>query len=151
MAVSAGTKVSGGSEVKLAVLIGTASFVLLMLAWGFNRLILHSRSENRRPEPTWLSLSQVRSQTSDGRMLSVKVNLMLKDKDDLDELKPYTPAFKAIVAQTGSEMSSEDAVGSQRIVHFGESVKESINDYLNEERVKPRIRRVAFEEFRLMP
>lgn len=150
MAVSASPKVGGGSEVKLAVLIGLATVFFLMGAWAFNRIIGKADAP-KHPEPTWLDVSPVKAQTADGRVLSVKVNLMLKDKDDLDVLKPYEPAFKAIVAQTGSNLSSEDAVGRERILQFGETLKGSINDYLNEERVKPRIKRIAFEEFRLLP
>ena len=35
-------------------------------------------------------------------------------------------------------------------MQFGATVKESVNDYLNEQQVKARIKRVAFEEFKLM-
>ncbi|HET8869534.1 MAG TPA: flagellar basal body-associated FliL family protein [Aquabacterium sp.] len=150
MATSASPKFTGGSELKLAVLIGMATVLFLMGAWAFNR-IMGQPSEPERPKPTWLGVSPVRAQTSDGRMLSVKVNFMLKSKDDLDELTPYEPAFKSIVAEAGANLSSDDAIGRDNILHFGETVKASVNDYLNEQRIKPRVKRVAFEEFRLLP
>ena len=65
-------------------------------------------------------------------------------------LKPYEPAFKSLVAEAGSTLDSNDARGADRIMQFGATVKESVNDYLNEQQVKARIKRVAFEEFKLM-
>lgn len=150
MAIPSSRRLSfGGSEFKLAVLIGLATLVFLMAAWALNRLIQPSAPE--RPVPVWLGVSQVTAQTSDGRMLSVKVNLMLKNKDDVEVLAPYEPVFRSIVADTGASMSSDQATGSERIIQFGQTVKEEVNDYLHEQNVQPRIKRVAFEEFKLMP
>jgi flagellar basal body-associated protein FliL len=146
---SGSARSSNGNEVKLAVLIGLGAFVFLLSAWGLNRLMQPSAPE--RPIPAWLGVSQVTAQTSDGRMLSVKVNLMLKNKDDLEVLAPYEPVFKSIVAETGQSLSSEETTGSERIVQFGKTVRESVNDYLEEQNVEPRVKRVAFEEFKLMP
>ena len=150
MAIPSSRRLSfGGSEFKLAVLIGLATLVFLMAAWALNRLIQPSAPE--RPVPAWLGVSQVTAQTSDGRMLSVKVNLQVKNKDDLEVLAPYEPVFRSIVADTGSAMSSDEATGSERIIQFGKTVREEVNDYLDEQNVQPRVKRVAFEEFKLMP
>lgn len=146
---SARRRTFGGSEFKLAVLIGLATLAFLMVAWALNRLI--QPSEPERPVPAWLGVSQVTAQTSDGRLLSVKVNLQVKNKDDLEVLAPYEPAFRSIVADTGAAMSSDQATGSERVIQFGKTVREEVNDYLEEQNVQPRVKRVAFEEFKLMP
>lgn len=149
MATSATGSRKGGGEQKLAVLIGLVTVLLLAGAWMFNRLT--KADEPARPVPVWLDVSPVTAQMADGRMLQVKVNLQVKDKDDLEVLAPYEPVFKSIVFETGSALSSSEARGSERIIEFGDTVLESVNDYLDEQRVQPKIKRVAFEEFKLMP
>lgn len=139
----------GGGEQKLAVLIGLVTAMLLLGAWGITRFT--KAEDTSRPVPVWLGVSPVTTQTADGRMLQVKVNLQVKDKDDLEVLAPYEPVFKSIVFETGSALSSSEARGSERIIEFGDTVLESVNDYLDEQRVQPKIKRVAFEEFKLMP
>ncbi|MGE5452348.1 MAG: flagellar basal body-associated FliL family protein [Acidobacteriota bacterium] len=150
-AASSGRRGASGTELKLAMLIGFGMVVVLLAVWAFNQMMAGSEEEIARPVPTWLGVSKVAAQTADGRMLLVKVNFMLKDKDDLDTLTPYEPVFKSLVTELGTSMDSTQVHGSERILQFGEAVRESVNDYLNEQHIKPRIKRVAFEEFRLVP
>ena len=149
MATGSSGSRKGGGEQKLAVLIGLVTGLLLLGAWGITRFT--QAEDLSRPVPVWLGVSPVTAQTADGRMLQVKVNLQVKDKDDLEVLAPYEPVFKSIVFETGSALSSSEARGSERIIEFGDTVLESVNDYLDEQRVQPKIKRVAFEEFKLMP
>lgn len=146
---SAGQGSSSGNELKLAMLIGIVALVLLLMAWAFNRLVQPEAPE--RPVPAWLGVSKVNAQTADGRMLTVKVNLLVKNKEDLEVLAPYEPVFKSLVTEAGSALSSDKTTGSERINQFGDTVRNSVNDYLNEQQVKPRVKRVAFEEFTLKP
>ena len=148
---STGQRGASGNELKLALLIGLGMMAVLLSVWAYNELISTNKEEVARPVPTWLGVSKVRAQTQDGRTLSVQVNFMLKDKDELEILTPYEPVFKSLVSQAGSELNTEQVTGSERILQFGETVRSSVNDYLNEQHVKPRIKRIAFEEFRLMP
>lgn len=150
MATSSGKRnTTSGNELKLAVLVGLGALVLLLMAWAFNRLM--QPQEPQRPVPAWLGVSKVNAQTADGRMLAVKVNLQLKNQNDLETLAPYEPVFKSLVTEAGASLSSDQAKGRDRIAQFGNTVRDSVNDYLNEQHVKPRVKRVAFEEFTLMP
>lgn len=140
---------TSGNELKLAVLIGLGTMVLLIVVWAFNRLI--QPDEPQRPVPAWLSVSKVNAQTRDGRMLTVKVNFQVKNQDDLETLTPYEPVFKSLISEVGSSLRSDQATGSERIIEFGDTVRNAVNDYLNDQQVKPQVKRVAFEEFTLMP
>ncbi len=150
-AASTGQRGASGNELKLALLIGLGLAAVLLSVWAYNALVATNNEEMARPVPTWLGVSKVRAQTQDGRTLMVQVNFMLKDKDELEILTPYEPVFKSLVAQAGSELNTEEVTGSERVLQFGDAVRSSVNDYLNEQHVKPRIKRIAFEEFRLMP
>ncbi|MDE2593026.1 MAG: flagellar basal body-associated FliL family protein [Burkholderiales bacterium] len=150
-AASSSQRGASGNELKLALLIGLSMAVVLLSVWAYNQLVSNNAEEVVRPVPTWLGVSKVRAQTQDGRTLSVQVNFMLKDKEELEILSPYEPVFESLVAQVGSEFNTEQVTGSERILQFGDAVRSSVNDYLNEQHVKPRIKRIAFEEFRLMP
>lgn len=150
MATATSSPRASGGELKLAILIGFVTLVALLGAWAYTRLSSQPE-EPKRPVPTWLGVSPVTAQTADGRILSVKVNLLLKNEEDLDVLRPYEPAFKSLVAEAGSGFDATGLRGPDRILEFGVLVKESVNEYLNEQQVKPRIKRVAFEEFKLMP
>lgn len=150
-AASTDQRGGSGSELKLVLLIGMGLIVVWLSVWAYNELVSTNNEEVTRPVPTWLGVSKVRAQTMDGRTLSVQVNFLLKDKDELAILSPYEPVFQSLVAQAGSDLDTEQITGSERILQFGDTVRQSVNDYLNEQHVKQRVKRVAFEEFRLTP
>ena len=136
----------------MELIVATVVVLLVGDVWLYMYL-QDNKQEARKhaPAPTWLSLPKVSAQMTDGEMMQVKVALMLKKKSDKDELAPHAPAFQALVAEVGSEMGPKEITGPDGVTHFGDAIKSSVNDYLKEEGLKGRVKKVAFEELRLKP
>ena len=138
------------SDMKLAVLIAVATLVCLLAARAYTQ-VASAEAAPQRPVPFWLTVSPISAQTMDGRRLSIKISLEAKNKTDLETLGHYEAAFKFLVAEVSLGFKLDEYQGSERIVQFGDKVAGSINNYLKEQHVSARIKRVTFEEFRLIP
>lgn len=133
----------------LELSVGVIAIVLGLAAWLF--LQYSSKSAQEKPHPAWLAVSKVTAQTSDGRMVNIKVNLRLKDQHAIKELDPHIPAFAALIQEVGSEVSRDDLQNMQGIQHFGSLIRTSLNDYLEKQSVHAKIKDVAFDELMLLP
>lgn len=140
---------SGLSDWLLELVIGVTAVVLAVGVWAFSHY--SDPAPQDKPNPVWLGVSKVVAQMSDGRMVSVKVNLRLAHEDAVDELAPHIPAFKALIQETGAQISREDLQGREGMKHFGKAIVSTLNDYLDERNEPARIKSVAFEELMLMP
>lgn len=147
---STDTSNSGLSDWLLELSIGIVVVVLGLAVWGYTHF---SKQDGRqdRPKPAWLAVSKVMTQMGDGRMVNVKINLRLADKRDIDELEPHLPAFKALIQEAGTHMSQEDLQQVGGVKRFGDTIRSTLNDYLEEQHVPERVKDVAFEEMLLMP
>ena len=104
-----------------------------------------------KPRPVWLGVSEVLAQMSDGRMVNVKVNLKLGNEQAIAELAPHKPAFQALIQEAGTQVSREDIQGPEGMRHFGATLRDTLNGYLEEQDVPTRIKQVVFDELTLMP
>jgi flagellar basal body-associated protein FliL len=134
----------------LPLAFAAAALLLGLGAWAYTSFGAHS-SEPSRPVPAWLTISKVMAQMSDGRMVKIKVDLRVQDKDAVGTLKPQTAAFTALIEEVGGHMSREDLQGSEGMARLGSAIQTALNDYLQEQRVPERVKGVAFEELTLLP
>lgn len=142
---------TGPSDWRLELVIGIGVIVLGFGVWVFTHFSGNTPSSQDRPKPAWLALPKVMAQMSDGRMVNIKVNLRLANADAVSELQPHAPAFKALVQDTGTRMSTQALQGMQGMKNFGQAIRASLNDYLRDQEVPTRIKDVAFDEMMLMP
>lgn len=141
---------NGPSDWLLELVIGIGVIVLGFSVWAFTHFGGDTPRQDK-PKPTWLAMSKVMAQMSDGRMVNIKVNLRLANDGAADELEPHVPAFKALIQETGTRLSREDLQGMQGMKNFGQAIRASLNGYLQDQQVPARIKDVAFEEMMLMP
>lgn len=137
------------SDWVMEISIGLGILILGVGAWLFNTYAKPQASN--RPVPIWLGISKVMAQMTDGRMLSVKVNLQLKNKDDQSILEPHATALKAVVEQVAADMNEDEITGPDAMVNLGDAIESGVNDYLREQHLKTRIKHVMFDEMVLMP
>ena len=140
----------GFSDWLLQLCIGIGVLMVFMGVWLYTHFSQPHVSPDK-PRPIWLGVAKVMAQMSDGRMVNVKVNLHLDKADAVDELDPHQPAFKALIQEVGTRTTREDLQGREGVRHFGASIRDSLNHYLEEQRVEGRVKDVAFEELNLMP
>lgn len=140
---------SGLSDWLLELVIGVTVVVLAVGVWAFTHY--SDQTAQDKPTPVWLGVAKVMAQMSDGRMVSIKVNLRLDDEDAVDQLEPHIPAFKALIQETGTQLSREELQGREGMKHFAKAIVGTLNGYLDERNEPARIKSLAFEELMLMP
>jgi len=140
---------SGLSDWLLELVIGVTVVVLAVGVWAFTHY--SDQTAQDKPTPVWLGVAKVMAQMSDGRMVSIKVNLRLDDEDAVDQLEPHIPAFKALIQETGTQLSREKLQGREGMKHFAKAIVGTLNGYLDERNEPARIKSLAFEELMLMP
>jgi flagellar basal body-associated protein FliL len=138
------------SDWMLELSIGIIVLLMGLGAWLYTNQG-NTPAEQARPRPIWLGVPKVMAQMGDGRMVNVKVNLRLNHQDDIDELEPHLPAFKALIQDTGATTSRDDMQARQGILRFSGEIRESLNDYLEEHGTGGRVKDVVFEEMTLLP
>jgi flagellar basal body-associated protein FliL len=134
----------------LEMSVGLLALVLGVSAWVFLQLSTGKPSHDK-PRPAWLGVSKVMAQMSDGRMVNLKVNLRVKDEKAVEELDPHTPAFVALIQEVGTQVTHEELQDSKGIQHFGTLIRDSLNDYLEQQSVHTKVKDVAFAELMLLP
>lgn len=134
----------------LEMSVGLLALVLGVSAWLFLQLS-DSKPKHDKPRPAWLGVSKVMAQMSDGRMVNVKINLRLKDEKAVEELDPHTPAFAALIQEVGTQVTHDELQDTKGIQHFGSLIRESLNDYLEQQSVHTKVKDVAFAELMLLP
>lgn len=141
---------TGVSDWLLELAIGVIVILLGGSVWAYSHFSNKSPSQER-PKPAWLAVPKVMAQMSDGRMVDVKLNLQLSKEDDAATLQPHMPAFTALIQATGVSTTHDDLQQQGGVARFGQSIRDSLNDYLEEQDMSARIKTVAFEEMMLMP
>lgn len=136
------------NEWLLGICIALATLLVGMGVWMYTAL--GDASFSSRPKPVWLGVPKVISQMSDGRVMEVKVNLQLKDKDAAGNLRDHLNAFSAMIQEVGSSMTKTDIRGADGVKEYGRAIRESLNDYLEERQISTRVKHVAFEELTLV-
>jgi flagellar basal body-associated protein FliL len=134
----------------LELSVGLLAIVLGVSAWLFLQLS-DGKAKPEKPRPAWLGVSKVMAQMSDGRMVNVKINLRLKDEKAVEELDPHLPAFAALVQEVGAQVNHDELQDSKGIQHFGTLIRDSLNDYLEQQSVHAKVKDVAFAELMLLP
>lgn len=133
----------------LEIAIGASALILGMAVWAY--VSLSKAPDNAKPLPVWLAVPKVTSQTEDGRMLNIKVNLRLSEVEQLKTLQAHAEAFKAIVQDLGNEVTLEDMHDPDRITDLSRQIKGTVNNYLRSQQIKAHIKGVAFDELHLLP
>lgn len=141
---------SGLSDWLLELAIGVVVIVLGGSVWAYSHLSNKSPLQDR-PKPAWLAVPKVMAQMSDGRMVDIKLNLQLSKQGDAAALEPHMPAFTALIQATGVSTTHDDLQQQGGVARFGQSIRDSLNNYLEEQDMSARIQTVAFEEMMLMP
>ena len=137
-----------GGDWTLAIGIALSALLVALGTWVFTQW---SSLEKPRNGAVWLDVPKVISQLADGRMVAVKVNLRLRNRDDPNVLEGHEPALKAMIEQVGTTMTRTDIKGSDGIQRYGRAIQQSINGYLDDQEIKERVKMVAFDELVLMP
>jgi flagellar basal body-associated protein FliL len=150
MDTDAPSSANGPSDWLLESVIGVGVIVLGLCVWVFTHFS-NGTPHQDKPKPTWLAVSKVMAQMSDGRMVNIKVNLRVANDKAIDQLEPHVPAFKALIQETGTRLSKDDLQGTQGMKNFSRAIRASLNDYLQDRQVPARVKDVAFEEMMLMP
>lgn len=149
-AIDSQTSPAGLSDWLLEAAIGLIVLVLGVTVW-----VVSHYSDNKpvhdRPKPVWLGMSKVMAQMSDGRMVSMKINLKLSDDEAVKELDPHMPAFKSLIQDAGAKVTREDLQERDGLKHFSAALRGTLNGYLEDHDVSGRVKDIAFEEFMLMP
>jgi flagellar basal body-associated protein FliL len=146
----ASTKRSGAfSDWKLGLIVGLSVCIMGVLAWRYAGQ--GEAGSPQRPVPVWLGVSKLTSQLENGQVLAFKVDLQVKQKDDLEVLAPHVPALETMIQELGQSMSKEDLSAEDGLAEFGRDIKRSVNNYLRKQRVEPRVVMVAFEDIFLNP
>ncbi len=140
----------GISDWLLELVIGLAVVLLGAGVWAYTQFSSQKIDPNR-PVPVWLSVPKVMAQTSDGRMINVKVNLRLAKDKDVDVLEPHIPAFKTLIQEASSGLTRDELKDQGGMAQFGKAVKASFNGYLASQDVSARIKDVAFDELMPLP
>lgn len=125
-----------------------ATLLVASAVWLYTAL--SGATSSGRPQPVWLGVPKVVSQMSDGRVMEVKVNLQLKDDDAAGALEDHVIAFGAVIQGVGISMTKTDVRGAEGMQRYGQAIRESINDYLEQSNIDERVRHVAFEELTLV-
>lgn len=133
----------------LEIAIGATALLLGLAVWAY--VNMSKGADNAKPLPVWLAVPKVTSQTDDGRMLNIKVNLRLTELEQLKTLQAHADAFKTIVQDLGNEVTLEDMHDPDRITELGRQIKGTVNNYLRSQQVKAHIKGVAFDELHLLP
>lgn len=136
------------NEWLLGICIALATLLVGLGVWVYTNL--SDSSFSSRPQPVWLGVPKVISQMSDGRVMEVKVNLQLKDKDTASHLSDHLAAFSTMIQSVGTSMTKTDIRGADGVKQYGRAIRESLNDYLEEREISARIKHVAFEELTLV-
>lgn len=134
----------------LELVIGVGVVVLGFGVWAYTHFASGPATPDR-PKPAWLALPKVMAQMSDGRMVNIKVNLRLASDNAIGDLTPHVPAFKALIEETGTRLSRDDLQGAEGMKNLSRTIRTSLNGYLQERDLSPRVKDVAFEEMMLMP
>lgn len=132
----------------LAIGIALGALLVAFGTWVYTEW---SSLEKPRNGAVWLDVPKVISQLADGRMVSVKVNLRLRNRDDPEVLEGHAPALKAMIEQVGTTMTRTDIKGADGIQRYGRAIQQSINGYLDDQDIEERVKMVAFDELVLMP
>lgn len=133
----------------LEIAIGATALVLGLAVWAY--VSLSKAPDKAKPLPVWMAVPKVTSQTDDGRMLNIKVNLRLAELEQVKALQGHADAFKAIVQDLGNEVTPDDMHNPDRITELGRQIKSTVNNYLRSQQVQARIKGVAFDELHLLP
>ena len=136
------TRKHKGSDWTLAIGIALGALLVAFGAWVFTEM---SAMDKPRNGAVWLNVPKVISQLADGRMVSVKVNLQLRNKDDPSTLEGHQPALKAMIEQVGTTVSREDIKGADGIQRYGRAIQHAINGYLDDQQIDERVKMVAFD------
>jgi flagellar basal body-associated protein FliL len=138
------------SDWLLELLIGVSALMLGTAVWLFVQAG-GNKAQQERPRPVWLGVTKVMAQMSDGRMVTVKVNLSLGKPEAIGELQPHMPAFQALIEEAGTRITREDIQGGEGMKRFGVAIQETLNEYLDGQHVANRVKHVLFDELTLMP
>ncbi len=133
----------------LEIAIGATALILGLAVWAY--VSKDKAHDKAKPLPVWLALPKVTSETDDGRVLNIKVNLRLTELEQLKTLQGHANAFKAIVQDLGNEVTPDDMHDPDRITELGRHIKGTVNNYLRSQQVKASIKGVAFDELHLLP
>lgn len=137
-----------GSDWTLAIGIALGALLVAFSTWIYTQW---SSMEKPRNGTVWLDVPEVQSQLADGRMLSVKVNLKLRSRDNPNMLEGHEPALKAMIEQVGTTMTRSDIKGQEGIQRYGQAIQQAINGYLDDQQIEGRVKTVAFNELVLLP
>jgi flagellar basal body-associated protein FliL len=136
------------SDWTLAIGIALGALLVAFGTWVYTQW---SAMDKPRNGAVWLDVPEVQSQLADGRMLSVKVNLRLRNRDDPDMLEGHEPALKAMIEQVGTTMTRADIKGREGVQRYGQAIQQAINGYLQDQHIDERVKTVAFNELVLLP
>lgn len=142
------TKNTKDNDWTLAIVITVGALLVGLGAWFVTQW---SAMDKPRHGAVWLTVPKVISQLADGRMVSVKINLQLRNRDNPEALEGHQPALKAMIEQVGTTITRDDLKGADGIQRYGRAIQRAINGYLDDQQVDERVKMVAFDELILMP
>lgn len=132
------------------ILIAAGVIALMAVgAWGWQKYA-HGPDVPARPTPIYLRIDKIESRMSDGSVLAFKFGLKLGNPKDQQVLGPYAPAFRSQVELITNGLSYEDLAAPDSMIEMGNYIQYTLNDYLTQQGLKPRIQGVLFEDWLLL-
>lgn len=134
----------------MLILMGSVLIASISLAvWGWQKFAA-TPDRNARPAPVYLSVEKIEAKMADGSVLAFKFGLQLKSPKDQKVLGPYVPAFRNMVEGITTELSHEELASPDSMVEMSGYIQLTLNDYLTQQGLAPRIQNVMFEDWLLL-
>jgi len=138
-----------GGDRRFALVVSAITVLLIAAIWLWTRYA--ALPSDDRPKPAWFGIDRVMAQMTDGRMIKLRINLQVQDQSEVVSLYPHQRALKALVEVTSSEMNRDDMSGPDGMTKLANTLQDTINGYLSEQRVDIQVRKVVFDEWTLLP